>query len=218
MRNLRFMRGMIVASALALAATPAIAGDEERARAAIAEAQGKIEAANHLDADKIVPGEIAQAVASLRLAQEELKGGHEQKAIRAALEAQAFADTALGHAQQRQAAAANAQNATITAAQQQAADANARADAAEQAAASAQQAAAAAQADAAAARATPPVVVAAADPAPVTTVTTETTKAVAPANSARKQPVRRTVKRTTTAHAQPRVTETTRTTVTTTPQ
>jgi len=61
-------------------------------------------------------------------------------------------------------------------------------------------------------------VVAAADPAPVTTVTTETTKAVAPANSARKQPVRRTVKRTTTAHAQPRVTETTRTTVTTTPQ
>jgi hypothetical protein len=207
MRNLRFISGgLITALALSLA-TPALAGDEERARAAIAEAQGKIDAATRIDADSQSPDVVARAQAALRLAQEELKSGHEQKAIQAAIAAQQAADSAIGRSKQARADEAANTGASLAQAQQQAADAQARAQAAEQAAA-------AAQADAAAARAAPPVVVASAAP-PTTTVVTETTKAVAtPAKSTRAAP-RKTVKRTTVARSTPRTTETTRTTVTT---
>ncbi|MGK2912610.1 MAG: hypothetical protein ACSLE1_22855 [Sphingobium sp.] len=199
------LRGMIAASAFALMATPALAGDEERALAAIAQAQGKIDAATRLKGTDVSPEDIARAQASLRLAQEELKSGHEQKAIQAAIESQQYADTAIGRVQQRNDATVEAQASTTASAQQDAAAANARADAAEQAAARA-------QADAQAARATPPVVA-----APVTTVTTETVKtAPAPARAvAAKKPVRKVVRKTTRAAPRATVTEKTTTTVTT---
>jgi len=200
------MRGVIAASALMIAATPALAGDEERARAAIAEAQGKIDAASRVRAGEITPDAVASAQSSLRLAQEELKSGHEQKAIQAALQAQQFADTAIGRTQQRQNATVDAQVGAVADAQAQAAAANARAEAAEQAAASA-------AADAQAARSAPPVVIA---PTPTTTVTTETVRTTPAATRTRtavRRPVKKTVKRTTTAAARPVVTEKTTTTV-----
>ena len=197
------LRGAFVASAL-MVAVPALAGDEERALAAISEAQGKIDAATRVKAGDVSPDALAHAQASVRLAREELKSGHEQKAISAAIEAQQCADTAIGRAQQRSDANAQANAATVADAQQQADAANARAAAAEQAAA-------AATADAQAARAT--VVVAA--PAPEATVTTET---VTPATPARTtvQPKRKVVHRkTTNVAARPVVTEKTTTTLTT---
>jgi hypothetical protein len=200
------MRGMIAASALMVAATPAFAGDEERARAAIAEAQGKIDAAARVNAGGVSPDAVASAQASLRLAQEELKSGHEQKAIQAALKSQQFADTAIGRTQQRQDATVNAQAGAVADAQAQAAAATARAEAAEQAAASA-------AADAQAARSAPPVVIA---PTPTsTTVTTETVRTAPAATRTRtttRRPVKKTVRRTTAA-ARPVVTEKTTTTV-----
>jgi len=203
------VRAMIAGSALLVAVTPALAGDEERARAAIAEAQGKIDAANRVKAGDVTPDGLAHAQASLRLAQEELKSGHEQKAIKAALESQQFADTAIGRTQQRNNAAVNAQAATAADAQQQAAAANARADAAEQAAA-------ASAADAQAARSAPPVLVTPA-PTPTTTVTTETVKTAPAATRTTKvrRPAKKVVHRSTTAKARPTVTEKTTTTVTT---
>jgi hypothetical protein len=207
MRNVSSMvRGMVAASALMLVAAPAFAGDEERARAAIAEAQGKIDAAGRVKAGDVTPDQIASAQASLKLAQEELKSGHEQKAIQAAIQAQQFADTAIGRVAQRQDATVNAQSAVAADAQADAAAANARADAAEQAAASA-------AADARAARSAPPVVIA---PRPTTTVTTETVRSTTPARAtptATRRPVKKTVKRTTAA-TRPVTTKTT-TTVTT---
>jgi hypothetical protein len=207
MRKLSFISSGALAALALTFATPAFAGDEERARAAIAEAQGKIDAAQRLNADTQVPGEFARAQASLRLAQEEIKSGHEQKAIQAAVEAQGLADSAIGRVQQRQQTAVEMQGAAAASAQADAAEAQARAEAAERAAATA-------QADAAAARAAPPVVVAQAPT--TTTVTTETTKAAAaPVRTARAAP-RKTVKRVTVSRPLPRPVETTKTTVTTT--
>jgi hypothetical protein len=203
MRKLRFISGSLVAAVALSLATPAFAGDEERAQAAISEAQGKIDAAKRIDADTQSPAQIARAEAALRLAREELKSGKEQRAIESAVTAQQAADTVLGRAKQAQADQNAATGTSVAIAQQQAAEADARARAAEQAAV-------AAQADAAAARAAPPVVMAAATPAATTTVVTETTKAA----TARPAP-RKTVKRTTVARTSPRTTETTRTTVTT---
>lgn len=194
------MRGTLAASALFLATTPAWAGDEEQALAAIAQAQGKIDAATKLN---VSPELLARAQASLRLAQEELKSGKEQKAIKDAIDAQQFADTAIGDSKERADADSQMQAATVSGAQQDAAAANARADAAEQSAASA-------AADAQAARNA--AAVAAATPA-TTTVTTETVKSAAPAT--RTAPKRKIVRKTTTA---PRTAVTERTTTTVTNQ
>ncbi|WP_254657234.1 hypothetical protein [Sphingobium fuliginis] len=102
MREISFsMRAFAAASALFLASTPALAGDEERALAAIAQAQGKIDAAGKLKAGDFDPAVLAKAQASLRLAQEHLKSGKEQAAIRTAVEAQQFADTAIGESRLR---------------------------------------------------------------------------------------------------------------------
>ncbi|MET0370592.1 MAG: hypothetical protein ABW039_04350, partial [Sphingobium sp.] len=128
---------VIAASALFLTATPAFAGDEEDALAAISQAQGKIEAANKLKVGTTSPELLARAEASLRLAQESLKSGKEQAAIRAAIDAQQFADTVIGESQQRAEMDAQVQASTVAGAQQDAAAANARADAAERAASSA---------------------------------------------------------------------------------
>lgn len=197
------MRGMFAASALFLVASPALAGDEERALAAIAQAQGKIDAAAQLKTGTASPELLAKAKASLRLAQEELKSGKEQRAIQDAIAAQQFADTAIGESQQRADVDAQVQASTVANAQQDAAAANARASVAEQAAASAAADAQAARNAAAAAVATPAT----------TTVTTETVK-TAPVTTA-KAPVRkRKVVRKTTAPARAAVTEKTTTTVT----
>lgn len=195
MREINFsMRAFAAASALFLATAPALAGDEERALAAIAQAQGKIDAAAKLKAGDFDPAVLAQAQASLRLAQEQLKSGKEQAAIRSAVDAQQFADTAIGESRARTDADAHMHAATATAAQQDAAAANARADAAERAAASA-------AADARAARA------AAVIPAPATTtVTTETVK-TAPVITRKAAPVKRKVVRKSTAPARTSVVE-----------
>jgi protein phosphatase 1 regulatory subunit 37 len=204
MRNLaHIMRGMAAASALMLA-TPVLAGEDKRAIAAIAEAQGKIDAARNVKAGEVVPESVANAEASLRIARDELKNGNERRALRAAVDAQRLADIAIARAQrdadltaQAQATTANVAQQQAADAAQQAADANARATAAERAAASA-------AADAAAARATPSV----------TTVTTESVKASTPTRTASKAPVKkRTTARRTTTTA-PAVTERTTTIVT----
>ncbi|HKY81715.1 MAG TPA: hypothetical protein VJM09_09625 [Sphingobium sp.] len=203
MRKIGFsMRAFAAASALFLASGPALAGDEERALAAIAQAQGKIDAAAKLKAGDFDPDVLARAQASLRLAQEKLKSGKEQDAIKAAVDAQQFADTAIGRSQARVETDAQIQASTAAAAQEDAAAAHARADAAERAAASAAADAQAARAAAAVAPAT-------------TTVTTETVKS-APATTVRKAaPVKRkVVRKTRTAPARASVVERTTTTVT----
>ncbi|MET0249505.1 MAG: hypothetical protein ABW164_07230 [Sphingobium sp.] len=191
------LRGMVAASALLLTAGPAFAGDEERALAAIAQAQGKISAASRLAATPTSPELLAKAQASLRLAQESYKSGKEQAAIKSAVEAQQFADTMIGESQRQASADAQVNASTAATAQQDAATANARATAAEQAAASA-------AADARAARAAA---------ATSTTVTTETVKA--PATARKTSATQRKVVRKTTAAA-PAATVTERTTTTVT--
>ena len=173
------MNRMLSTSLIALAATtlvvsPALAGGKnERATAAIAAAQARIDAANKVGASGQVPALQARATAMLATAREDLSRGLKDDAIADATRASELADQALGEAERAKsvnaalrvdAAAAAAQDA-----QAAAVDANARANAAENAAA--------------AARATPapaPVIVqvpaAAPAPAPATTtVTTETT-------------------------------------------
>ena len=198
------IRGLLAASALVLTATPAFAGDEERALAAIAQAQGKINAAQRLPAtNPTTPELLAKAQASLRLAQESYKSGKEQAAIKSAVEAQQFADTMIGETQQHANMDAQVQAQATVDAQAEASAANARADAAEQAAASA-------AADAQAARNA--AAWAASKPA-TTTVTTETVKAAPAArSSSAKRIVRKT---TTTAPARTASAERTTTTVTT---
>lgn len=187
------IQGVLAASALFVAAPAAFAGDEERALAAIAQAQGKIDAALRIKGGGASPEVIAKAQASLRLAKEEYQSGKEQKAIQSAVEAQQFADTAIGESNQSADQTTQAQNATVAAAQQDAANANARADAAETKAAAATSVAAHA----------------AAMPA-TTTVTTETVKSAPATRSGTKKVVRST---TTPA----RTAEQTTTTVTTQP-
>ncbi|AYJ84762.1 hypothetical protein D3Y57_01270 (plasmid) [Sphingomonas paeninsulae] len=211
MKRSNFLARSAGISVLLLLASPAYAeGKADRARAAIAEATGKIDAANKLGANGEVPRLQAEAQAALRTARENLASGHKEEAIAAANHASTTADLAIGEAQKNRTNAERAQRANTEAkaavAQQDAAAANARADAAQQSAASA-------AADAAAARAAPPVVIAPAPP--TTTVSTETVKRVAtPTRTVKRAPVHRVVKRTTTA---PAVSEKTTTTVTTTP-
>ncbi|WP_150290119.1 hypothetical protein [Sphingobium estronivorans] len=197
------MRVLAAASTLFLVSSPALAGDDQkRALAAIAEARGKIDAAAKLNSGDVNPAVMAKAQASLRLAQEQLRNGKKKDAITTAIEAQQFADTAIGEKQVRAETDAQIQASTAASAQQDAAAANARADAAERAAASA-------ASDAQAARA------AAATPPPAsTTVTTETVKTV-PTTAVRKAaPVKHRVVRKTSSPARTSVVEKTTTTVT----
>lgn len=187
-----FTRAATAATALLLAATPALAGKHDRAETAIAQAQAKIDASGKVvGAD--MPRMQANAEAALRSAREALKSGHKEEAIAEANRAQQLADQALGESQKRQADAAQAQSdASVAAATAAAADANARADAATQAAV-------AAQADAQAARSAPPVMVA---PAPTPTQTTTTTTEVThPASRRVVRTPKTTVRKTTTTTA-----------------
>lgn len=204
MKRSNLIATTIGATALMFAGSPALAqGKADRARAAIAEARGKIDAANKVGVAGDAPRLQAEAQAALRTAEEELARGKKDEAIADALHASELADTALGAAQQARNAQASAQQADAQAAaaqaQQQAQAANERADAA-------QQQAAAATADAAAARAAPPVIVAAPTPTPTTTITTETTKQAVAAPTVHRRVVRksttpraRTVEKTTTS-------------------
>jgi hypothetical protein len=199
-------RGTALAACLMIVATPAFAeGKADRARAAIAEATGKIDAADKAGLGSDTPHLTAQASASLRAAQEALSAGHKEDAIAAANHASELADTALGVAQKHRVEQQSHAAAVTAAAQQDSAAANARADSAEQAAASA-------AADAAAARsaAATPVIVPA--PAPTTTVTTETVKSASTSGAARRKVVVRKP-----AHSSRVASEKTTTTVTTTP-
>jgi hypothetical protein len=206
--------GAAMAAALMLVTTPALAGKADRARSAIAEAQGKIDAANKIGVSGETPHLQAEAEASLRQAREDLKSGHKEAAISEANHASQLADTALGEAQRRKNQAEADQRASTeaaaAAAQQQTLEANARAD-------QAQQNAAAAAADAAAARAAAATPVVVPQPA-TTTVTTQTEKVASSSSGATvRRPVKRTVVRHKTSHPASAVTEKTTTTVTTTP-
>ncbi len=91
-------------SALSLAAGPALAeGKTDRARAAIAEARGKVETLGTLNAAGEVPRLVAQAQAALRAAEDDLKGSHKEQAIADAHRASELADTAIGVSQKQQA-------------------------------------------------------------------------------------------------------------------
>jgi uncharacterized phage infection (PIP) family protein YhgE len=139
---------LLAASAMALTVTPAYAGKADRAREAIAAAEAKIHTAETMGASSELPHEAADARASLAMAREKLSAGHKSDSIAEAIHAQQLADTAIGVMQRRKdQAVADAQrtHSDVVSAQQQAAEANRRADVAQQQAANS-------AADAAAAR------------------------------------------------------------------
>lgn len=176
----RLLVSLMAASAMTLAiATPAHAGKADRARQAIAAAEAKIQAAQTTGAATDMPRRVAAAQAELARAKEDLSAGRKDEAIETAIHSGALADAALGEAQKhKDDALASEQQAKVEAvvsAQQQtsqaqvdAAQANARADNAQQSAANSAAQAADARALAAAAlqqQAQPPQV--------ETTVTTQ---------------------------------------------
>src|ERR1700754_762487 len=140
-RPIPIARGIGFSALLVLAMTPAIAGKGDRAQTAIAEARGKVDAANKAGTAGQVPGLQARAQAALRTAEEDIARGDKEQAIADANHASELADMAIGEAnkartENEQARHADAM-AAATSAQQDAAAANARADAAEQSAAAA---------------------------------------------------------------------------------
>jgi hypothetical protein len=216
---LRFVLTLSTAalSTALLFSSPALAaGKADRARAAIAEATGKVDAAAKVGTGGDAPRLNAEASAMLRQAKQNLASGHKEEAFDDANRASQLADTAIGVSQRARTEGEKTQRANAEAsaavAQQDAAAANARADAA-------QQAAAASAADAAAARATPPVVIAAPAPAPASTTITTAETVTTPA-AVRQATAKRTVKRRVVRHTAPRTKavvtrKTTTTTVTT---
>jgi hypothetical protein len=202
------MRGVSATALLVMVVSPALAfpGKGDRAQAAIAEATGKVDAANKAGVGGQVPALQARAQAALKASQEDVAAGNKEQAIADANHASELADMAIGEANRNRTEAEHARNADAAAstaaaqqdaaaAQQQAAAANARAD-------SAQQQAAAASAQADALRNAPP---------PTTTVTTvEKDVHTTPARPITHKVVHRTVQPATTA-------EKTTTTVTTAP-
>jgi hypothetical protein len=151
---------LLAASALALAVTPAYAGKTDRAREAIAAAEAKVHTAESLGAATELPREAADARAALALAKENLHAGHEEHSIRDAIHAQQLADVAIGVMQRRHdqalAAERDAHSQDVAIAQQQAAEAQARAAMAEQHAANSAAEASAARTAAMMAAQTPP--------------------------------------------------------------
>src|SRR5262245_28740629 len=126
---------LLAASALAVVATPAYAGKEDRARAAIAAAQAKAPTAQPIAPATALPGDAARARAARSMAQENFKADHNEEAIANAIRAQSLADAAIGRLQgatqaamAEQQASADAASNQAAAAQQDAATANARAD------------------------------------------------------------------------------------------
>ena len=167
----------IALGALLMMSTPAMAeGMASKARSAIAEASGKIDASIKVGTDGDALMIQSQAQEALTLARKELEAGKKAEAIIDAQHASKLADAAIAEVSRVRAANESAQRsqseAVASGAIQSAANANARADVAQQTAAIAN-----AQADAANARADRAPVVVMTPVAPTTaTVTTETTE------------------------------------------
>lgn len=196
-----------LAACLSLLATPAFAGKKDRAQAAIAAAEAKIQTNDSMGVATTLPARQAEARELLNNAKADLKAGHKTEALEEANRAAAMAEAALGETQKRKAAEADAQTE-----QAQAAAANAQADAqaANARAANAETTAAVASVQAAAAQ---QAAANAAAPAPQveTTVTTEN-KATTPARKVtRTKVVRRKASTATTARATAPTTTTTTT-------
>ncbi len=199
-----------LSTALVFASPAQAQGKADRAHAAIAAAQAKIDAANKIDATGEVPRLQAEAAAMLRKAKEEVENGQKDEAIADANRAAMLADTAMGETQRakaldQRAAASNANRATASA-QADAAVANERAAAAERAAT-------ASAMDAERARNAPPPappVVFVTPPAPVTpptttmTVSTETAERPAPVAATRHVVRKRIVRHTVVRKSAPR--------------
>lgn len=139
-----------LALVLAFGATPAqAAGKADRARAAIATAEGKIQAGDAAGVGTTLPARQAEARHALNTAKEDLSAGRKEDAIAAANRASAIAEAALGEAQKRKEADAQANAAQAAQAQADAAAAQQQAALSQQqqadAAAKAQQAQASAQ-------------------------------------------------------------------------
>lgn len=219
----RFIRPLSATAmcALLLATTPAMAQSRTtKARAAIAEATGKIDAAIKVGTDGDALAIQAQAQEALVLARKELAAGQKNEAIIDAQHASKLADTAIAEVNRVRAENLSAQRsqseAMAAGAMQSAATANARADVAQQTAAIAK-----AETDAANARADRPAVVLVAPPAS-TTVTTETVQsssasAAVPVRATTRPRKRRTAHRHTRASIRQTVTKQTVSTSTTLP-
>jgi len=91
-----FLNPVLAASALALITTPAYAGKEDRARAAIAAAEAKIQTAETMGARTELPTDAANARAALASAREYLAADRNAESIDAAIRAQSLADAAIG--------------------------------------------------------------------------------------------------------------------------
>lgn len=212
---MRSARVLACASALGLivASVPAMAdGKMDRARAAVAEARGKVDAAARAGSGGVAPRTLTDAQASLRAAEDDLKASRKDQAVVDAQNASRLADLALNEMQRAQADKAAADKA--------AADAQA-ADAA-RAASDAEARARAAEADAQAARNAPPpapVIIAAPPPPPAPTETTVTTSTTTPVPATRtvvkRAPAKRVVKRKVAVRKAPAPVAKTTTTVTT---
>ena len=173
----------LLAAAAISAAIPASASEGDRARQAIAEARGKVEASEKIGAATVAGDVHSQARIELDRAEDLLSHHHKTEAISAANRASMLADQATVTADRRKVgaeregrrdaeAAAAVNGARADAAQQSAADASANA-------AAANQAATAAAAEASALRNAPKA-------APTTTtVTTEESKVVQPTTTTR---------------------------------
>ena len=221
-------RSVSVSALIALSTLPtsAYAGKHTLAVEAIAQAKGKIDAGDKVNAGSQAPELQAHARASLSSAQDLLAKGHKDEAILAARHAGEFADQAIVSAENSRTAAererrhdaqdsaavavqaASDANVRASIAQQAASNANVTADDANRRAAQAQLATADANARADALRAAPPV---AAPPA-----TTTTTVAVVQDVPARASAVRHAPRRTIRHRAAPRNVSKSTTTVTTT--
>jgi len=211
MRSARLLAG---ASALGLifATVPAMAdGKMDRARAAVAEARGKVDAAARAGTGGVAPRTLTDAQAALRAAEDDLKASRKDQAIVDAQNASRLADLALNETSRAQTDKAAADKAASDA---QAADAA-------RAASDAEARARAAEADANAARNAPPpapVIIAAPPSPPTPTETTVTTSTTTPAPVTRtvvkRAPAKRVVKRTVVRKAPAAAAKTT-TTVTT---
>ena len=194
---MRSTKLLACASALGLmfASTSAMAdGKMDRARAAVAEARGKVDAAARAGTGAETPRTLTDAQAALRAAEDDLKASRKDQAIADAQNASRLADLALNETQRARA--------DRSAADKAAADAQA-ADAA-RAASDAEARARAAEADAQAARNAPPpapvIIAAPPAPPPAPTSTTVTTSTSTPAPVTRtvvkRAPAKRMVKRT----------------------
>src|SRR4051812_29491132 len=101
----KFAQSVALSGLLLTAATPAFAGEKDRARQSIAEADAKIAASLQTGGAAEASSLPTEAQASLREAKEQLGRGHERQAINAAMKASELADRAMAEAQKTQGAA-----------------------------------------------------------------------------------------------------------------